>query len=54
MAAIAKHDSDSIPEMLAYVLTFIKTQKEFEEPAWRLYDIAYRKKAAPTGNKTWY
>ena len=53
MAAMAKHDPGSIPEMLAYMLTIMKTQKEFKEPAWRLYDEAYREKSAATGNRRW-
>ena len=53
MAAMAKHDPGSIPEMLAYMLTIMKAQKEFKEPAWRLYDVAYREEAAATGNKKW-
>lgn len=50
-AAMAKHDPCSIPEMLAYMLTIMKAQKESKEPAWRLYDVTYREKAAATGNK---
>ena len=53
MAAMAKHDPGSIPEMLAYMLTIMKAQKEFKEPAWRLYDEAYLEKAAATGNRKW-
>ena len=53
MAAMAKHDPGSIPEMLAFMLTIMKAQKEFKKPAWRLYDVAYREKAAATGNKKW-
>ena len=53
MAVMAKHDPGSIPEMLAYMLTIMKAQQEFKEPAWRLYDKAYRKKASATGNRKW-
>ena len=53
MVAMAKHDPGSIPEMLAYMLTIMKAQKEFKEPVWRLYDVTYREKAAATGNKKW-
>ena len=53
MAAIAKHNPDSIPKMLAYMLMIMKAQKEFKEPAWRLYDEAYHEKAAATGNRKW-
>ena len=50
MATMAKHDPRSIPEMLAYMLKFMKAQKEFKQPDWRLYNI---KKAAVTGTKKW-
>ena len=47
-----KHPS-AVPEMLAYMLTMIRAAKEFEDPAWMLYDAAYRDKAATTKNRKW-
>ncbi len=53
VAAMAKQHAELVPEMLAYMLAVMRAQKEFEEPAWRLYDIAFREKAASTGNRRW-
>ena len=42
-----------VPEMLAYMLIVLWAQREYKEPAWRLYDEAFRDKAAATGNRKW-
>ena len=47
-----KHPS-AVPEMLAYMLTIMKAAREYEDPTWILYDLAYRDKAAATKNRTW-
>ena len=39
--------------MVAYMLVIIRAQKEYEEPAWRLYNEAFRDEAATTGNRNW-
>ena len=44
---------DVVPEFMAYMLTIIRDQKEYEELAWRTYDEAYRDAAASSGNKQW-
>ena len=36
-----------------HLLTVLRAYTEVEHPAWRLYDIAYRKKMAATGRKIW-
>ena len=53
IAVVAKKHSDMVPEMLAYMLIVLRAQREYEEPAWRLYDEAFRDKAAATGNRKW-
>ena len=53
MSAMARHDPGSIPDMLANILTIMKAQKEFKEPAQRLYDVAYRGKGPAIGSKKW-
>ena len=50
---VAKKYPDMVPEMLAYVLIVLWAQREYEEPAWRLYDEAFQDKAAATGNRKW-
>ncbi len=53
VAVRAKKSPEVVPEMLVYLLTIMRAQKEFEEPAWRLYDVAFREKAASTRNTQW-
>ena len=40
-------------ELLVYMFTIIRAAQEFEDPAWRSYDEAFREKAAATGNCKW-
>ena len=53
VAVLASKYPSVVPELLAYMLVIIKAQREYEEPAWRLYDEAFRDKAAAMGNKKW-
>ena len=53
MAAIQKQEPEAIKELLAYMFTIIRAAQEFEDPAWRSYDEAFREKAAATGNRKW-
>lgn len=52
-AAMAKHFPDCTPGFMSHMLTVMKAFSEVEEPAWRLYDEAYREKMASTGNRAW-
>ena len=52
-AVMATKHPESVPDLLAYMLTIMRAQVEYEEPAWRLYDEAFRDKAASTGNRKW-
>ena len=38
---------------MSHLLTVLKAYTEVEEPAWRLYDVAYREKMAAMGLKSW-
>ena len=49
MAVLATEFPDAVPDLLA----IMRVQVEYEEPAWRLYDEAFRDKAASTGNCKW-
>ena len=42
---------DKVPNMIAYMLTIVRAQQEFEDPGWRIYDHNYRLKAAASGNQ---
>jgi hypothetical protein len=51
MAAVHKQDPPAVNELLAYMFTIIRASQEFEDPAWRNYDEAFREKAAATGKQ---
>ena len=53
LGVMSKKHPSAVPEMLAYMLTIIRAAQEFEDPAWILYDAAYRDKAAATKNLKW-
>ena len=53
IAVVAKKHPDMVPEMLAHMLIVMQAQREYEEPAWHLYDEAFRDKAVATGNRKW-
>ena len=53
IAVMAKKYPDMVPEMLAYLLIVLRAQREYEEPAWHVYDEAFWDKAAGTGNRKW-
>ncbi len=53
MAAVHKQDPPAVNELLAYMFTIIRASQEFEDPAWRNYDEAFREKATATGNRKW-
>ena len=53
VAVLATEFPDAVPDLLAYMLAIMRAQAEYEEPAWRLYDEAFRDKAASTGNRKW-
>ena len=53
MAAVHKQDPPAVKELLAYMFTIIRAAQEFEDPAWKNYDEAFREKAAATGNRKW-
>ena len=53
LGVMSKKHPSAVPQMLAYMLTIIRVAQEFEDPAWILYDAAYRDKAAATKNRKW-
>lgn len=52
-AAVGKKYPEMMPEMLAYMLHILRAHREFEEPAWREYDVRFRQQAAVSGNRAW-
>jgi len=52
-AAVGIKHPEMMPEMLAYMLHILRSHREYEEPAWREYDVRFRQMVAVTGNKAW-
>lgn len=52
-AVMAKAYPDVVPKFTGYMLTIIQAQKEYEEPAWRIYNEAHRDTVASSGSKQW-
>ena len=52
-AAMAKHFPECTPGFMSHMLTVMKAFREVEDPAWWLYDEAYREKMASTGTRAW-
>ena len=42
-----------MPQLMAYICTIIRTEKDFEDNAWQNYDTAYRRQAALTKSLEW-
>ena len=38
VSVIATKNLDRTPAMMAYLLTILRAQREYEDPAWRTYD----------------
>ena len=53
MAVMHQKYPERMPGMIAYMLTIVRTQQEFEDPGWRIHDHNYRLKAAASGNRDW-
>ena len=43
----------STPGFMAHLLTVLRAYCEVDDPAWRLYDVAFREKMAATGVQMW-
>ena len=51
-AAMATKFPDSTPGLMSHLLTVLRAYSEVENPAWRLYDIAYWEKMASKSTTT--
>ena len=40
-----------VPDLMAYMISIIRASQEFEGSAWMVYDDAYRRQAAATGDQ---
>ena len=53
VAVPARKFPDTVPDLMAYQLLIIQTHWDYEDPAWQMYDEAFRDKAAATRNRKW-
>ena len=53
MACMAQQSPQFIPEMIAHLLTVVRTSEEYEGLYWRVYDTHFRINAEATNNKSW-
>ena len=52
-AAMAQKFPECTPGFMSHMMVVLKASREVEDPAWRLYDEAYREKMASTGVRIW-
>ena len=50
---MAGSHSESVPELMAYLIQIVRVSQDFSGLAWVNYDLAFRRQAAATGNKHW-
>ena len=50
---MGKKHTDMMPDMLAYMLHILRAHREYEEPAWREYNVQFRQQVAVSGNRAW-
>ena len=53
VAVLASKNPEYLPSVMAYLLTILRAQQEYEDPPWRVYDESFRDMAASTGLKDW-
>ena len=53
IAVVSQQFPEAVPELIAYMLFIIKKAPQVEDQVWLVYDLAFREKAAATGNRTW-
>ena len=44
---------DKVPELMAYMTTIVRCHRDYEGPAWVLYDRAFRRRAEATKDMNW-
>ena len=53
VAVLASKFPKCVPSMMAYPLCILKANREYADPAWQVYDEAFREAAAATGLRDW-
>ena len=45
---------DKVPEFMAYLATIVRCQRDYEGPAWVLYDRAFQRRVEATKDLHWF
>ena len=53
VSVLAPAHPETIPELMAYMSTIVRTSQDFSGLAWVRYDAGFRRQAALTGNRLW-
>ena len=53
VSVLAQPYPSKMPQLMAYMCTIIRIEKDFEDNAWQNYDTAYRRQAAITKSLEW-
>ena len=53
VSVLAPAHPETIPELMAYMSTIVRTSQDFSGLAWVRYDAGFRRQAALTGNRMW-
>ena len=53
VSVLASKHPESMPELMAYIITITRVSQDFAGMAWVRYDAAFRRQAAITGNRRW-
>ena len=53
VGVLAGSSPEVVPELMAYLIQIVRVSQDFGGLAWVNYDLAFRRQAAATGNRSW-
>ena len=53
VSVLSSHFAESVPELMAYMVTITRVRQDFTGLAWVRYDASFRRQAAITGTRKW-
>lgn len=53
VGVLAGSSPEAVPELMAYLIQIVRVNQDFGGLAWVNYDLAFRRQAAATGNRSW-
>ena len=51
MSALAERFPNCVPGLMSHLLTVLRADAKFEDPAWRVYNESFREKMAAKGKR---